>query len=84
VSRLFIKIIEVGVGIYTVCFEEAIESIATCDTTEKAVTVFPADALHVSRIWSCRDSAPGANSQDLKWHQAFHFAASVPSNIWGS
>lgn len=83
-SRLFIKIIEVGAGIYTVCFEEAIESIAACDTTEKVLTVFPADALLVSRIWSARDSALGANKQDLKWNQAFHFAASVPSNVWES
>lgn len=51
-SRLFIKIIEVEAGIYIVCFEEAIESTAACDTTEKVLTVFPADALHVSRIWS--------------------------------
>lgn len=84
VSRPFIKIIEVGAGIYTVCFEEAIESIAACDTTEKALKVFPAYALLMSRIWSSRDSALGANRQDLKWNQAFHFAASVPSDVWGS
>lgn len=45
-----------------------VEYIATSDRREEELMVLQVHVLHVSRAWSCRDSVPGANNRDVRWH----------------